>query len=220
LANPQRLDFPQAPLLLCWTDPWQAGFEFHEKRQSLGAALVAIPLQLRRPAVGTSMRIAAPFLPYRGAIGPDGSTPAGWWDVQRQQWIEKSQPTETWLRFQIPAVLLPIAVERARIAVLVKGPIGKLTLASYRPASQSIVPLKTWTDPVGTLTWEITDPDLLTVSADGGLLLRVSGGDPDRPELAQPKSSEQGSVSFWKIESLTLELQAQTIDSPLAAAQP
>ncbi len=89
------------------------------------------------------MRIASPFLPYHGAIGPDDTPPTGWWDAQRRHWIEKSRPSETWLRFQIPTVLLPIAIERGRVVVQVQGPVGRLTLAGYQPKTKTIVPLKT-----------------------------------------------------------------------------
>ena len=211
LANPQRHDFPEVPLLFVWTKPWDIGFRFGENRRSLGSALLAVPLKLQRPATGTEVRIASPLLPYRGVLGPDDAPPTGWWDAQHHQWIEKSSPSETWLRFQIPTVLLPITIERGRVIVQVKGPVGKLTLAGYQPKTKTVVPLKTWTDPVGTLSLEITDPELLAVSADGGLLLRISAGDPDRPELTQLDATESLIVSYWQIESLSLELNAKTI---------
>ncbi len=211
LTNPLRRDFPKAPLLFLWTKPWDIGFRFGENRRSVGSALVAVPLKLQRPATGTEVRIASPFLPYRGALGPDDLVPSGWWDSQQHQWIEKARPTETWLRFQIPTVLLPIAIERGRVTVQVKGPVGKLTLAGHRPSTNAVVPIKTWIDPVGTLSLEITDHELLSVSADGGLLLRVSAGDADRPELTQLEATETSIMSYWQIESLSLELNAKTI---------
>ncbi len=211
LANPQRRDFPEVPHVFVWTEPWDIGFRFGEKQRSLGSALLAVPLKLQRPATGTAVRIASPFLPYLGVNGPDDAPPTGWWDASRRQWIEKSRPAETWLRFQIPTVLLPITVERGRVTVQVKGPVGKLALAGLQSKTKTIVPLKTWTDPVGTLSLEITDPELLTISADGGLLLQVSGGDPDRPELTQREATENSIMSYWQIESLSLELNVRTI---------
>ncbi len=211
LANPERRDFPEAPHLFVWTEPWDIGFRFGENRRSLGSALIAVPLKLQRPSVGTEIRIASPFLPYYGAIGPDGSPPTGWWDAQHRQWIEKSRPSETWLRFQIPTVLLPIAIERGRVTVQVNGPVGKLTLSGLHPKTKAIVPLKTWTDPVGTLSLEITDPNLLTASVDGRLLLHVAAGDADLPELNQPQSTDSSIMSYWQIESLNLELNVKTI---------
>jgi hypothetical protein len=211
LANPERRDFPDVPYVMAWTDPWDIGFRFGENRRSLGSALLKIPLRLKRPPAGTEVRIASPLLPYRGAIGPDGSPPTGWWDSQRHLWIEKSRPSETWLRFQLPTVLLPIAIERGRVTVQVNGPVGKLSLAGLHPRTKEVVPLKTWIDPVGSLSLEITDPDLLSVSADGGLLLHIAAGDADRPELTQLDATETSIKSYWQIESLNLELKAKTI---------
>lgn len=213
LANPQRRDFPELPHLFLWTDPWDLGFRYGENRRSLGSALLAVPLKLQRPVTGTQVRIASPFLPYHGATGPDDMPPTGWWDSHRRQWIEKSRPSETWLRFQIPTVLFPIAIERGRVVVRVQGPVGRLALAGYQSKTKTIVPLKTWTDPVGTLSLEITDPELLTISADGGVLLHIAAGDPDRPELTQREATESSVMSYWQIESLSLELNAKTIAS-------
>ncbi len=217
LANPERRDFPDAPYVFVWTEPWDIGFRFGENRRSLGSALLAVPLKLQRPATGTEVRITSPFLPYLGAIGPDGSPPTGWWDAQHRQWIEKSRPSETWLRFQIPAVLLPIAIERGRVTVQVNGPVGKLTLAGLHSKTKTLAPLKTWTDPVGTLSLEITDLDLLTVSADGGLLLHVSAGNTDLAELTQLETTNATVMSYWQIESLNLELNVKTIAPSIAA---
>ena len=99
----------------------------------------------------------------------------------------------------------------------VNGPVGKLTLSGLHPKTKAIVPLKTWTDPVGSLSLEITDSDLLTASADGGLLLHVSAGDADRPELTQQEATESSIMSYWQIESLNLELNVKTIAPSIAA---
>ncbi len=211
LTDPLRLDYPAAPQLLFWTDPWDLGFQFGEGRKSFGAALVAVPLKFERPPTGTEMALAAPFLPYRGAIGPDDDVPSGLWDHRHRSWLEKSVPAATWLRFQIPAVLLPVQIKSGRLLVQVTGPVGKLEIAGLRQRKE-VVPLKTWIDPVGSLTLEITDRELLSLSSDGGLMLRVSGGDPDRPELTNGDMQHGDKTNFWQIESLTLDLHAKTID--------
>lgn len=218
LTNPQRRDFPPAPQLLFWCEPWDVGFRFDEGRRSFGAALVAVPLIVQRPPSGTEVALPSPFLPYRVTIGPDGSAPSGWFDDRNRTWAEKSWPSTTWLRFQVPPVLLPIAVQRGRVVVRVTGPVGKLEVAGQRGAD--IVPIKTWIDPVGSLTLDLTDTNLLHVSEDGGLILRVSGGDPDRPELTGADKGRGAKMSYWQIESLTLELHVKTIDPQGIAHDP
>lgn len=212
LTNPQRHEYPVTAQLLYWSDPWDLGFRFGERPKYFGAALVAVPVQWERPPVGIEVAIAAPLLPYRATIGPDGALPPALWDHKQHTWQEKAVPSSTWLRFQVPVVLLPLQVQRTRLMIQVTGPVGKLEIAAHR--APDIVPLKTWIDPVGTLALDITDTELLNVSADGGLLLRVSGGDSDRPELTNADLQHGEKRSYWQIESLTLDLRGKTIDSP------
>ena len=89
----------------------------------------------------------------------------------------------------------------------VTGPVGKLEIAGLR--GKEAVPMKTWMDPVGTLSYEIDDSALLHVT-DGGLLLRISGGDPARPGLTQ----SIGKANYWQIESLHVDLQGKTASPP------
>jgi len=212
LTNPQRRDYPGSAQLLFWSDPWDLGFRFSESSQSFGATLVAVPVQWERPPLGTEVAISAPLLPYRATKGPDGEIPSALWDAKQHTWQEKAAPSATWLRFQIPSVLLPLQVQRARLTIQVAGPVGKLEIAAYR--EPDVVTLKTWIDPVGTLELDITDPGFLNVSADGGLLLRVSGGDSDRPELTDADLKLEEKRSFWQIEVLTLDLHGKTAAYP------
>ncbi|RLT21015.1 MAG: hypothetical protein DWI28_00190 [Planctomycetota bacterium] len=210
LTNPQRREYPAAAQLFFWSDPWDLGFRFGERSQSFGATLVAVPVRWERPPAGTEVAISAPLLPYRATIGPDGELPPALWDAKQHTWQEKAAPSSTWLRFQVPAVLLPLRIQRARLTIQVAGPVGKLEIAAHR--APDIVTLKTWIDPVGTLAVDISDAELLNVSADGGLLLRVSGGDPDRPELTNADLQLGEKRSYWQIELLTLDLHGKTID--------
>lgn len=210
LTNPARIDYPSQPTLLFWTDPWDLGFEFDAKARSLGAALVAVPLELHRPPTGTEVSIPSPFLIYRPVAGPDGAQPSGLYDPRRREWAEKSWPSSTWLRFQVPQALLPIQPLGGRLAVSVTGPMGKLQIFGARDGQ--ILPLKTWMDPVGTIEFPIPNGDLLTVSENGGILLRIDAGDPDRPELTKTETSDGTKTNYWRIESLNLELKARATE--------
>jgi hypothetical protein len=216
LADPATTGFPTEPTLLFWTAPWDDGFQFDPASHRTGSALVAMPLKLERPAAGTEMIIPAPMLTYREGIGPDGLNPAGLFNNRRLIWEEKSSPSSTWILIQVPQKLLPLAPSRARLTIRVSGPVGRLEIAGFRDGAVSDV--QTWVDPVGTLTTNIEDPHFLELSANGTLALRVSGGDPDRPELTSSSPDGTGTVSYWRIESLDVELQG-TIAGP-AASQP
>lgn len=211
LTDPQRLDYPTVPQMLFWTNPWDLGFRFGESRHQFGSALVAVPIKFERPPVGTEMLIPGPLLNYYSTFGPDDEAPSGLWDNRRRIWLEKAWPTFAWLRFQIPSALLPAQIQSGRLVVQVSGPIGKLEIAGAR--EKQTVPLKTWIDPVGTVTWDFTS-DVLTGSTVGGsLLLRIAGGDPDRPELTNGDMEHGDKTNFWRIESLKLDLRAKTIEA-------
>lgn len=214
LDDPKRRDYPAEPQLLFWSKPWSHGFQFAQNRQSLGSALVAVPLKLQRPPTGTEVSLAAPLLPYRETVGPDDSGSHGLWDYRNREWQQKSLPTATWLRFQVPRVLLPVAVQRGRLTVQVTGPVVRLEIASQRRNQNDVVPIKTWSDPVGTVSLDITDPEVLQVAADGGLLLRVSAGDPKLLDQVAATPDRDAKMSYWRIESLALELYVRTTEAP------
>ncbi len=207
-TDTKRPNFPGEPKLLLWADPLDLGFQFDEGHRQSGAALIAIPLNLERPAEGTEVAIPSPFLPYRQVSGPDGTAAAGLYDHRDREWQQRARPSTAWLRFQIPGVLVPLELQRAKVTVQVTGPVGRLEIGGLR--GKEAIAVKTWMDPVGTLSFEIDDPALLKVS-EGGLLLRVSGGDPARPELTQSVDK----ANYWRIESLRLELYGKT-SSPSA----
>jgi hypothetical protein len=211
LANPKRRDFPGTPTLYFWTDPWDLGFEFAADSKPLGAALVGVPLEFQRPAAGTEVSIAAPLLPFDSVIGPDNVLPTGMWDRLNRTWADRQSPGATWLRFRVPSVLVPSQTLKGRLVVSVTGPIGKLEIAAMRQGK--LVTLKTWIDPVGTVEYEIDDPEALVMSESGGVLLRVSGGDASRPELTETKTSDGVKVNYWRIESLAFDLKVKTTEN-------
>ncbi|MSR58679.1 MAG: hypothetical protein EXS05_13670 [Planctomycetaceae bacterium] len=214
--NPR--EFPVEPTLLFWSAPWNIGFRFGADRRPDGAALVAVPLRFERPANGTEIVLPVPLLPFRAERGPDGSAPSGLYGNLSRVWNRKSFPaSSTWLRYQIPPVLLPVQALQGRIKTRVKGPIGKLEIAGA--AGNRVVPIKTWIDPVGGLTFDITDQKVLSVTEDGGLYLRLTGGDDSRPGLTLVDNGDGSSRTvYWKVEMLTLELTLKIVDPELGTS--
>jgi len=202
--------FPAEPTLLFWTNPWPGGLHFSERSPVSGSALVSVPVTFSRPAAGTVITIPAPLAPYREMSGPSGERPSGFYDYRKHAWSAKYQPSTAWLQFSVPRSLLPLQPLAARVVVQVDGPVGKLQLAGMQ--GNAPVPIHTWTDPVGTLSHEIDDPAWLALTEEGQFALRITAGDPDRPELTQHSTDGVGHVSYWQIESLTLELRARVVD--------
>lgn len=229
--NSKRRDFPDRPQLFFWTDRWQHGFEFGENIKPQNSALVAVPLVFHRPANGTEIVIPPPFLPYVNRVAPDGTPPSTMWNNRRNEWQERADPGTTWLSFQIPKELLPLTPRRARVAIDVSGPVGLIELSGLK--NGAAVTLKTVMDPVGSISVEIDDPDVLSIDANGHLSLGLSAGDPKRPELTRTNSPPPSSpvpssdgkqkrtidlnakVNYWRIDSLKLQLWAKTDEPPV-----
>lgn len=213
--NPR--DYPPEPMLLFWSSPWNIGFEFDAAQRPEGAALVAVPLRFERPAAGTEVVVPIPLLPFREERGPDGIAPSGMYGNTSRVWNRKSFPASTtWLRYQVPRVLLPAEPVRGRIRAQVKGPIGRLELRGA--VGDRVGTIKTWVDPVGSVTVDVTDPSLLGIGEDGGLFLGITGGDDSRPELTQVKNPDGSSRTiYWKIESLSMELTLKVLDPESSA---
>jgi hypothetical protein len=213
-------DGTDAPVLCCWTDPWPAGIDGDADARQTGAALVLVPLELARPAAGTPVRLPAPLLSFRETIGPDGLHPSGLYDYRRRQWTQKLWTSSTWLRFQIPGVLPPFELTAARIRLQVSGPMGQLKLSTERDGQ--VTAIKSWTDPIGTLDVEIPAAQLPQVTADGGMLLRIDAGDPDREGRDFSQLPESGQSGYWQIEWMQMELEGivgEAIEPPADSQQ-
>jgi hypothetical protein len=192
------------PTLMFWTDPWDAGLQFADGNYESGMALVVVPLDLERPPAGTEVSLPSPLVPYREASGPDGYQPSGLFDARKGAWAPRARPSTSWLRFEWPGELQPIDVKSARLEIRVTGPMGKIELSMARGGE--VVPLETFVDPVGSVSFELDETLLDDPEFDDGLLLRLFIGDPDRPELTQ--DPDTGKMSYWRVESLDLEVDA------------
>ena len=225
LANPKRKDYPERPQLMFWSDRWGRGFEFADEAKSQEATLVAVPLTLNRPAPGSEFLIPSPLLSFRNRPHPDGNPPSTMWNYNRKEWQERSSPGTTWLKIQIPPELLPLEATRARIDMRVSGPVGRIEVMGLKAGE--VIVLKNILDPVGSLSINVDRNDVLSIAPDGGLVLGISAGDPDRPELThvidkplekggnQSSSSQEKTtkVNYWRIESLAVQLWAKTTAS-------
>ncbi len=209
LAGNRRFDFPDRPHLFFWTQAWDTGIDFGSQLRSIGSTLVAVPLTLVRPAAGAEVVIPAPLIAYRAVGGPDGTAATGLFDNRQRQWIERSRPSFAWLEFKIPPLLLPFAPVSAVLVIEVTGPVKQLEIAAYHDGK--LVPLETWQQPVGTLAVRLTDPQHLQLAEGGTLLLRVAGGGPIVEDIIDQPPSAGGQSSFWRIESLRLDLRGRVL---------
>lgn len=211
LQQPSHLWNAARPCLLFWGEPWDTGFQFPEGFQRKGMSLTAVPVEVRRPAPGQLMSIPAPLLPFREVTGPDGSSPGGFYDHRKQEWVEKKYESKSWFAFQIPRSLLPVEPHSAQIEISVTGPVGKMDLAGWNGSSR--MEFRHWSNPVNTLSIEVEDLPPETLSESGQFLLYVSGGIPIEEQNRAPDAEPPPS---WQIESLKLTLKAVSGPVPLS----
>ncbi|WP_010583979.1 hypothetical protein [Schlesneria paludicola] len=210
-------DYLDTPHLLLWMKDWDAGYEFGEGLVHNGNSLLAVPLQLTRPAGGTEVLIPSPLLSISTRRPPDGSTAAGFWDDKAKVWQERSGASVTWLSFQIPHDLLPLEATKARVEIKISGPSGRTEIMGIKGGAS--VSLKTVVNPIGAFSFEITDADLLTLSDQGELSLGISTGNLDLSDSsqgghAQSSGSNMSSggmktANYWKIETFALQIWAK-----------
>jgi hypothetical protein len=196
------LDRPQ---LLLWSKGWDNGFLFGEGLAPQGETLLTVPVELTRPEPGSEVLVPAPLISYQTTRPPDGSVPAGCWDDNQGEWQERTGACVTWLSFQIPRQVLPLKATKASIKLKVDGAMGRIGLIGVKNGVE--VPLQSMTDPVGSFSFEIDDPEVLDISIDGRLTLGVSTG----IQAAAPREIPVGgsaAANYWKIDSLTLQLWA------------
>jgi hypothetical protein len=201
-----------APTLLVWTRPWEAGTSLVHGSDTVGSALVSIPLQWTRPASGTSITIPAPFLPFREFTGPDGVRPGGLYDARKEKWAERSGAVSGWLAFSVPSNLLPLKVKSATLTFKVLGPLQRLELSTVVESKR--MSLRVWDNPVGTLTHEVLDLQALPLDARGQWLVRIDVGHTVKDQAPittaqEPLANESKVVSYWQIESVALQLSAE-----------
>jgi hypothetical protein len=179
--GPGRL---QSYALLAWAEPANVPFTLGPEARLVGEALLVIPLRLERSAPGTRVTVPAPFLSVRQILD-QASTP-----LKREFQLGAAMH----LRFQLPAEVLPLQVEQARLAVKINAPSRRVTIAGR--ADGTLVELRHVDSPLDPIRLDITERRLLRLDKEGGLHLNLG-------------VSNRGDEK-WTIEYLELEVSGRT----------
>jgi hypothetical protein len=188
LSNPLPRHVAERDLLLAWTDPEEVPFTTDDMVRNVGTALLSVPLEFRAPPPGTRVTVPAAFVPYRRLLNGRLITPA----------LEADTQFELDLRFQLPASLVPLTVEKATLTARVRAPGRKVTLAG-KDGGKKVV-LAEENGPSEAMRVVINDVKLLRPDERGGLIVTLSFGEWD------------GLHNPWKIESMGLEVVGRTAD--------
>jgi hypothetical protein len=189
LAHPRPRYVANRSLLLAWAEPVDMHFTLGAQAGMTGSALLVIPLQFEQTPPGTRVTVPSAFVDCR-RITSDGR--------HLQPATESPLATSMRLRFQVPASVLPLIVESARLTLKVNAPAREVAVGAF--AGGEAVPLRRLTGPLGTEQVEI-DPRLLRPDEQGVISVTVEIGE------ARGGSAER---NLWRIESAGLELSGRT----------
>jgi hypothetical protein len=172
-------------LLLAWAGAECLPFVTEPGARIVGSALLRVPLEFERTPPGTTIAIPRAFVPVRRVIGGGLAQPT----------LEASSALEMKLRFQIPASVRPLAIERATFYVNVKCPSRQFSVDGFA-ANEPIAQLKVESPPEP-IRLELSDRRLLELDAQGGLFLRIKIGE---------------GTGQWTIEALGLDVLGKTLE--------
>jgi hypothetical protein len=196
--------YPDRPMLLAWASPLDMRFLLAEDVRPSGEAVLAVPLEIERPAPGTRVAIPPPFLPYESVAMPGELVGSATFNNLQGKWIGPlTDASRIVLRFQCPKELLPLRPEKALITVKLNAPSRKLEIFGLdgdRPVS-----LTRFQSPLGTVPWAIDRADLLRLDPEGGLRLGLHVG------TFEGQASINATHVGWKIDDVYLEVTAETL---------
>ncbi|MEO2091274.1 MAG: hypothetical protein ABGY75_17575, partial [Gemmataceae bacterium] len=180
-------------LLLAWADPADPPFHPDGTDRTVGAVLLAVPLEFDRPPVGTQVLVPRGFVPV--STGGRRAPPT----------LQSSSALEMPLRFQLPASVLPLDVAGASLHLHIRAPGRRVTVTAG--ADGSPVTLHAAESPLDPIRVDVADPRLLRPDASGGLPLTVG--------VSEPVGGRGGAFDQeggWAIESLTLDVRGRRAD--------
>jgi hypothetical protein len=183
-------------VLLAWAKPLDLPFQLDSEARRVGSALLVVPLQLERPAPGTTVSVPGPLISYQRMVDAGPIRPV----------LESRNGIDMHLRFQLPREVLPFQLERARFTLKIDAPSRRVTIAGLEGSRTT--ELRSIDSPLDPLRVDITDERLLHLDPEGGLHLNLSIGNTlqAKPDAAPP----QQVTEKWIIDYLELDVSGRT----------
>jgi hypothetical protein len=185
-------------LLLVWAQPLDMQFTLTPDARMTGNALLKLPLQLEPTSPGKRVSIPGPLISLRQITGVGPVT------LTR----ESTQAGELRLRFQLPAEVLPMRVESAKLKARIEAPSRQVVFSGQRDGTK--VELHRVGSPVDVIRVDIADERLLQLDEQGGVHLSLAIGE-EQSALGGQKDAREISQK-WRIEDLELEVVGTTME--------
>ncbi len=183
-----------------WTVPWNGSQWDYEMAQK-GAALVALPVRLQRPAIGEELFIPHGLNQLQKNSRKASVTSA--FDDTTGIWREEmTMGTVAEMEFMLPAEIVPFAAKEIQLELDIKAP--QRTVTIMVPTENGDIELARLESP--SLPWRATlsDPSVLREVRDGVLDVVINVGD-------RSGATNQSLTSFvaWQIEHFHMSLRGQ-----------
>jgi len=192
------------PVLFTWARPLDLGFIYPKESVRVGDALVSLPLEFRRAPPGTPVVIPSPFVRLEPASVREGLPPSMLFEKRTGRPVEYSSDIESWARFRMPAPVVPMEIDEARIEIEVSGAAGRLELLRRSDGREE--PLQAWENPAGTLRFTARGGALPAVDDAGGFLLGVRVRAAEQPAYASSAEPKP----YWRVTSFRVGATGRT----------
>lgn len=206
LRDDHKPKYPDRPTMLVWASPLDMQLLLADDVERVGDALVAIPLELKRPLPGVRVTIPSPFLPYRAVALPGELAESLPFSNIEGKWLGPlPRASRVMLRFQCPEELLPLRPAKARMSVTLNAPSRKVKILGLDGAR--VVSLAEFQSPVGQIEVEVDRANVLSLDPRGGLRLGIDIG-----SIEGRKKTANIARTGWKIDEVRVDLTAETLE--------
>jgi hypothetical protein len=205
-TNSNRIEpFPAEVSLLFWEGRQAPALQISDQQaRRKQMVLVAQTIKLRPPEAEQLITIPSPLLPFRSIATSSGGFGSAFNNAQ-QQWVPQESAGVILLKFQIPAVCVPLEVESADVELLIRAASRVVTVESGK--HDQLEEVARLTSPLGTHSISIPDRLIQDSCLLGHLFLSINVSDLDDSMKSDTMTGEQD--DSWKIERVSLTLRGR-----------
>lgn len=205
VAGSNRL--PPSRSLLGWTSLQKQGSQWNVDLERRGAALVAMPISLATPEVGTEVLV--PYNMIR--IEPPASGASSIYNATAARWIDESNlDTQAVVVFVLPPEVVPLQVTSVDIDWDIKAP--KRTARLFWAQDGKQIDLAVLNEPSIPWSSRIENPELLRDLGDGRVELHI--------DVTGHGNQSQDNFVGWQLKHLRLSVRGKTLPRSSLASAP